>query len=540
VNTVRFADARRSAAALALLSAAALCAACGLPRDTRAIAEAIPNTITTRNADIAVKEQQFRALAASAAVAADQVYAEREGWAKQFDQARAKTQEARRAFDRDIAPLLDRNRRGDRDAVAAQVVAIQKLVDEAERAAGVPARRQGYINDLRLHYRDRLQEAAKNMQQLNALASSLTDQARKSKSEFPLRERDIDTRTATLLALAAPAQAAFTRVSTEAANADANRFADLVLLDESARAVSDNATRMSEGTTDLSAQLAALSRSYSKSLADMRVNYQINLERWSWNEDDDSPEIHYYAYPAQDISGELFDYFNAMPESLPYVARFTSGFFGGTSLPRDVDQARWEALNVSPKEAWPAFSDDTAEFGYRLSAEYFHKYLVTEDGRATETDWQSVDEATFEQHAGNLGMDIVSKPYAAFEDEKIVSPTPAGLAFVGNPKYGEWRTDNSGVSFWAWYGAYRLFSDLLGARGLPYNYRRDEWNTWSTGYRGKPYYGEDRDKKERYGTGGYVTGSSSRYANRIPDMRRVTVRHSTGTIGRGTFGGAGK
>jgi uncharacterized membrane protein YjfL (UPF0719 family) len=113
-------------------------------------------------------------------------------------------------------------------------------------------------------------------------------------------------------------------------------------------------------------------------------------------------------------------------------------------------------------------------------------------------------------------MDIVAKPFGAFEDEKITNPTPAGLAFVGNPQYGRWQNDDRGTSFWAWYGAYRLFGDLLGARGQPYSYRRDEWDTWSTKYRGQPYYGEDKDKHERYGTGGTVVGSSNRWASASP------------------------
>ena len=175
-----------------------------------------------------------------------------------------------------------------------------------------------------------------------------------------------------------------------------------------------------------------------------------------------------------------------------------------------------------------------------LSADYFHKYLITENGETHETDWQKVDETMFENHVGDLGMDIVSKPFGTFEDEKIANPTPAGLAFVGNPQYGRWQTDDRGTSFWAWYGAYRLFGDLLGARGQPYSYRRDEWETWSTRYRGQPYYGEDKDKRERYGTGGYVVGSSNRWASRIPDMRRVVTRHSD-TIGvRGGIRTSGK
>jgi len=273
----------------------------------------------------------------------------------------------------------------------------------------------------------------------------------------------------------------------------------------------------------------------------MKAVYYITVLRWAWNDDADYPSTHTYTYPRHEIFGETFDFFNSLPESLPYIARLKTGWFGGSNIQTNdrVPAARWNALGISPQEQW-VYRDDTAEYGFQLSADYFHKYLITENGETRETDWQKVDETMFESHVDDLGMDIVSKPFGAFEDEKITNPTPAGMAFVGNPRYGQWQTDDRGTSFWAWYGAYRLFGDLLGARGQPYMYRRDEWDTWSTRYRGQPYYGEDKDKRERYGTGGYVVGSSNRWASRIPDMRRIVTRHSD-TIGvRGGVRTSGK
>ena len=38
--------------------------------------------------------------------------------------------------------------------------------------------------------------------------------------------------------------------------------------------------------------------------------------------------------------------------------------------------------------------------------------------------------------------------------------TGAGSQLVGNPSYGSWQTNSSGMSFWQWYGAYALFSAL--------------------------------------------------------------------------------
>ena len=36
----------------------------------------------------------------------------------------------------------------------------------------------------------------------------------------------------------------------------------------------------------------------------------------------------------------------------------------------------------------------------------------------------------------------------------------AGSQLVGNPGYGHWQSNNSGVSFWQWYGMYSMFSAI--------------------------------------------------------------------------------
>ncbi|MCL2913878.1 hypothetical protein L2725_08735 [Shewanella corallii] len=57
----------------------------------------------------------------------------------------------------------------------------------------------------------------------------------------------------------------------------------------------------------------------------------------------------------------------------------------------------------------------------------------------------------------------------------------AGSQLVGNPAYGQWQTNSSGMSFWAWYGMYSLFSDLFD--------RRVYYGDWSR-KRGYSYYND--------------------------------------------------
>lgn len=47
-----------------------------------------------------------------------------------------------------------------------------------------------------------------------------------------------------------------------------------------------------------------------------------------------------------------------------------------------------------------------------------------------------------------------------------------GSQLVGNPAYGNWQTGSNGMSFWAWYGMYSMFSNVM--RG-PVSY--DRWSS---------------------------------------------------------------
>jgi hypothetical protein len=525
--------------AVAVLATCA-CVACGIPANTREEAERTRAAVDAENADIAQKEAAYRTFAASSAYAPYRIYAERERWAGQFDYARAKAAAAKTTYEQYVTPLLKKDDPHDDYPVEVQTERINRLISEARAYADTPQRRRDYVDQVGRTYTRLLKESHDNANGAKVAMASLLAERDKAHGSFPARDADIEKHIQPVQKLADAAALADQKVSFEAANAGAGRAADLVVLGDNAQLLSRNASAIREDARTADGQLKSLSSSYSRALADMKAVYYITVMRWAWNDDADYPVVHTYSYPRQELTGEQFDYFNALPESLPYIARLKSSWFGGSNVEMNrIDSAHWTNLRVAPQEDW-MFQDDTAEYGFKLSADYFHKYLVTENGETHETDWQKVDETMFESHVDDLGMDLVSKPFGTFEDEKITNPTPAGLAFVGNPQYGQWQRDDRGMSFWAWYGAYRLFGDLLGAGRQPYLYRQDEWETWSTRYRGQPYYGEDKDKRERYGTGGYVVGSGSRWTSRIPEMRRIVERHSDTTGVRGGFRTSGK
>ncbi|NRA64929.1 MAG: hypothetical protein HRU19_10635 [Pseudobacteriovorax sp.] len=116
------------------------------------------------------------------------------------------------------------------------------------------------------------------------------------------------------------------------------------------------------------------------------------------------------------------------------------------------------------------------------------------------TEWLPVPESVYEQYQNNLGMTILSK---LDNGELQDSSGPPGYNYVGNPQYGRW-VQRDGLSFWEFYGAYRLFGDLIGGFGRPIY--RDDYDRYRDYRRQRrPYYGRDN----RWGTNGSYTKKSN-------------------------------
>ena len=84
-----------------------------------------------------------------------------------------------------------------------------------------------------------------------------------------------------------------------------------------------------------------------------------------------------------------------------------------------------------------------------------------------------------------------------------------GQQLVGNPHYGQWRTNSSGNSFWAWYGQYALLSRFMG--GGPIGYDR-----WSYG-RNYTYYHD-------WGRNNYTSPNLRNQQNRLENRTRQKFR----------------
>ena len=140
-------------------------------------------------------------------------------------------------------------------------------------------------------------------------------------------------------------------------------------------------------------------------------------------------------------------------------------------------------------------------------------------------DWQRVDSGTYERHRPSLGMVVLSKGADGSVDRDA---HPPGYQQVGDERYGQWRQDGGGRSFWEFYGQYALLSHIIGGFGGPIY--RDDWGGYQDARRrGQTYYGPGTAGGGRtYGTNGSTTRQSNPDFFRRQQSRQAAQGRSFG------------
>jgi hypothetical protein len=170
---------------------------------------------------------------------------------------------------------------------------------------------------------------------------------------------------------------------------------------------------------------------------------------------------------------------------------------------------------------------------------YFHQYGVVIGQPQTGSDdlvfrdaildWQKVGRATYDQYRPHLGMVILSKGADGIVDR---NQHPPGYQQVGNERYGQWRDEGGGRSFWVFYGQYAMLSHMIGGFGRPI-YRNDYTGYQTARGRGQTYYGPGGE----YGSNGSVTRQTNPNFFRRQQARQAASSRSFGERVRGRMSG---
>ena len=520
-----------------------LLTACGgLPDVSVSLAEALHKRVEQTRQEVDAQEQAYRQFQESAQYGSLARYAEKESWARKFTAARKILDSAETLYQKTVAPILERDDEKELQALNENLKKISPLIAGARKMSLEWKERSDFITKSRESAPALIRGANADLQKQRDQNQAVSKIAAQTAREFPARKEDIDKLLQPLTALVNQSETAHEAIRGESGKVGSDD-ADYALIGDNRQILSENATRFEESGAQVTAKLGELSRSYSKTLIDMQAVYTVIIRRYSWDDSRNSPAVHHYDYRPRQVDLETYN--NLTSNTAVGLGQWTAGWFGsGLKLSRHLDPRRWDTLRIDPQERWPNRYDNAAEYWVEDDrVNYYHKYLVVENGETSETGFVAVSLALFLANVDNLGMDVEAKPYGSFEDEKLAHAAPPGMAYVGNPRYGHWASDGRGGSVWTWVGPYLLYRSLFGR---PYYYGRSTWSTWSGGYRGsRPYYGGTATAP-LYGTRSKTTQTSPRYQNsafgRTGGFQRVSASvRGAGPGGRGGgFGGSGK
>ncbi len=151
--------------------------------------------------------------------------------------------------------------------------------------------------------------------------------------------------------------------------------------------------------------------------------------------------------------------------------------------------------------------------------DYYHRYRILTPKKQDVTNWVKVPKNFYNSTEMLLGMALAGMKGG----EPLMAAAPPGYQFVGDPRYGRWRSGRGG-EYWEFEGDGPLFDELEIDIDLPHIYRHDYRSYRKTHSKGIPYFGS----KNQFGTQGTYT------KKRKPDF--YERRMATQKVSKASFG----
>lgn len=474
---------------------------CSLPQDVKMYAQ--ETKVDVRNVEYSFKQEktEYETWLNSSEAIQFLSTVNRENWSKRyFGEAEASLKVALAQVANEIDPVLKKDSRDDRAKLSSVLNSLQQRVALVRKVLGDYKARRTELETFVARQGELVAQAETSIKDVTELVQAYVTATVAVGKEFPERQQDLATLVLEANKLQNEGKTYLTLVKREVQKSEPDFGIAIDALVDVAKVAQD----VKGYTTTQSERLAELGQSYSKTLIDMRVDYFVTIDRFSWNESSDFNTEVVYTYPPVKVDVQTYEIFSNPQWENKNVARKRRG---NRNIDVLIDNGAWQQLTI---DAWYTIPvrHDSAEYYADTSERYYHKYRIIRGDKVEYTDWVEVNEKTFDSFEDYLGMDLESKPLGYFASEKLTIPAPEGMSYVGNTAYGNWKTESNGSRHWEFYGKFALIRNLID--GHRYSYA--EWDDWNRNFRGrKPYYG--KDDEDRYGTGGSVTGNSSFYSN---------------------------
>lgn len=472
--------------------------ACGIDGDLKRAAKARQQDMQTTRSRIEATRDKYTAWTKTAEYEPFARYETTYDWTGQHTAAFAELDSAKAVWT-EIEQILDANRPEDERKLSQKILQLRRRLSMALEKSKQPNRQIGLLRDLMTDAQPYITKAETQVAEMDAIVTKirpLADQAMTDSKAYGWdKEKDIAGRLAGVDKIHSTALGALDKAKIQTDVEDT----DYAVIADSLQRITQQRTNIEKVGNDLTKRLGELGHSYTKRLIDMKHVYTAAIGRTSWDNYYDYPKETDYVYPPRTVDQATFE----------YLSKQSGDIASGLRYPRTrMPERMWRSLNINSTERVPRGDDSAVFWVNETEIAYYHRYRITENGKARDTDWEAVDDDVFADNLENLGMDILSKPYGMYADEAMQAASPPGMAYVGNPQYGRWQQDSSGNRFWEFYGRYALFNALLGGNRYYYN----DWDRWRRDYRGRtPYYGKNNNGSARYGTSGSMVRNDPNY-----------------------------
>ena len=471
--------------------------------------EKLPQLIEKQSALIAAKKTAFENLKSHKEWSFFSPYLTKEKWSESFIKATDSLNDAKKLYQDEILPVYDRDEPDEDTRARVLIKNFEYHIKLSLQAALYPEERVIFLINARESVAAIHAKASKEIKEVYKLQQSLTDRAVKTAKKYTNKEKDIASKVLKLDEMAEAAKKSMSDVHQQFSRNKTN--IDYAVFADQAVALSKTLEESRKYHKHINAKFDELYRSYTKVLADQRIEYFVVIGRSTWCSGEYCGNGTSQLYPPILLDEKAFNYFDTT--NVEPLA--TMSLVGWEKHRLRIGKPYWNALRLDKTWNWPR-GDDHAEFWVsRTFTRSYHRYIEIENDVQTKTDWVEVKEDDFWHQYNNLGMAILTKPYGYYEEDSLKDAQPVGMAAIAKPvmknnvatgsnQYGEWRQDN-GRSFWHYYGMYRMFGDLMGRNRYYYN---DYYGYQSHGW-GSPYYG----RRNEYGTWGTSTYNNRHYRN---------------------------
>jgi len=484
----------------------------GLPDDLVKEAETFPKKLISQKASNGRAISSFEEFKKSEGWVFIEPYYKTEVWNDHFKNFEKELGLASAMYSTKIVPLLDKDEPEDSKVFENLLDKFTAHLRNSKLAARAPKKRADFLIHTRDHADATFDRAKMSFGEIRSLNETFTTKGKQAIKNYPHKESDINGRIAESTG---KAKSAISMFNTLTKQYDIYKFSN----DTNFALFGDKAVEIEKQLKDIekyvqtnSKKLDELYKSYTKVLADQRIDYYVTIGRATWCEGEFCGSGSEANYSPSKVDEKVFEYFDSLNQDL--IGKLSGGW-GRATFNLRIPQKYWHALRISYNQNLPR-GDDYGEYWVaKTEARAFHKYVEIINDTVSDGRWVSVSEDNFWQQNDNLGMAILTKPYGYYEEDSQKEAQPVGLAMVATPnmvngqaaganQYGEWQQRN-GTSFWHYYGMYSFMNSFIGSS----RYSHRNWNNYNRRDRSRGFYGDD----DQWGTWGANTYSNDRFRN---------------------------